>query len=81
MLNILQHYKKYHEGPRPVNSKATTPSQLCAKYANLNPKFRQTSNCTLVHPGQISVPNDLTSQPRQSVITQKRVSDQWIGVL
>jgi len=80
MLNILQHYQKYYEAPCPINSKATSPSQLCAQSANQNPKFRRGSNCIPAHPGQLGVPHAQTSQPQQSVLKQKQSSDLWIGV-
>jgi len=80
MLNILQHYQKYNKQCG-GNNQATSPTQLCQHRANLNPKYRQYTNCSLNNPGQKGSPSQSTSQPQQFVKQQHKNNDQWIGVM
>ena len=66
--------------PCPANTNPTSPTQLCARYAADNPKYRQYTNCTQVSPGQIGTPNGPTAKPQQSA-KQQHSNKQWIGVM
>ena len=79
MLNILQHYQKYHKVPCFVNNTPTSPTQLCNINSNQNPKFRFGSNCLKNSPGQFGFPS--ISEQKKYLNQQYKNNDLWIGVL
>ena len=70
MLNLLQHYQKYHNSCDQNKSQSTSPTQLCAIRSNLNPRFRQYTNCVLSNPKSTTI---TTPTPKDT--------DLWIGVM
>jgi len=79
MLNILQHYQKYYKSC-PNDNRVTSPTQLCQQRAQLNPKYRQYTNCTLSGPGQVGTPSLSLSVPQKFV--KKQLSNELsIGVM
>lgn len=79
MLNILQHYQKYYKSC-PHDDRATSPSQLCQQRAQLNPKYRQYTNCILSSPGQIGLPTPIMTDP-QKFVRQQKSNELSIGVM
>jgi len=78
MLNLLQHRQKYYKSC-PNDDRATSPTQLCQRRAQLNPKYRQYTNCLLSDPGQVGTPTPLT-EPQKFV--RKQLSNELsIGVM
>lgn len=79
MLNILQHYQKYYQ---PCGSKvvATSSSELCKQRSQLNPKYRNYTNCINNNPGQIGTPDQATSAPQKFTRNQEK-NESAIGVL
>ena len=79
MLNILQHYQKYHKMPCFVNNTPTSPTQLCKQNSDNSSKYRSGSNCVKSYPGQLGFPT--ISEQKKYRNQQYKNNDQWIGVL
>ena len=81
MLNLLQHYQKYQKQCGPNKIQATAPTQLCNANANLNPKYRQYTNCVQSSPGMKGGPQPPNTAPQRSARDQQKDNDLWIGVM